>query len=149
MDFYAPLKNLTLQGNFSYIYNRVHAEGRNLDRPMQGQSPYLANATAQYDMDKIGLTTTVLFNRIGRRILLVGGSDQPPVWENPRSVVDFQVAKKVVKNKGELRLNVSDLLNQTAVFYYKEKNEKYQSNDPFFIKRKYGSTITMSFNYNF
>jgi outer membrane receptor for ferrienterochelin and colicin len=149
MDFYTPLKNLTLQGNFSYIYNRVHAEGRNLDRPMQGQSPYLLNATAQYDMDKIGLTTTVLFNRIGRRILLVGGSDQPPVWENPRSVVDFQVAKKVVKNKGELRLNVSDLLNQTAIFYYKEKNEKYQNNDPFFIKRKYGSTITMSFNYNF
>ncbi len=149
LDFYSPLKNFTIQGNFSYIYNRVQSAVNQLDRPMQGQSPYLINATAQYDLEKIGITTTLLFNRIGRRILLVGGDNQLPVWENPRSVMDFQVTKKILKAKGELRLNASDILNQTAVFYYKETSDKYKSTDPFFIKRKYGSTITTTFIYNF
>ena len=149
MDFYSPLKNFTLQGNFSYIYNRVKSEGMDLDRPMQGQSPYLVNATMQYDLDRIGLSTTLLFNRIGRRILLVGGSDQPPVWENPRSIVDFQVAKKMLHTKGELKLNMQDLLNQKAVFYYKDENKKFEVGDPFFIQRKYGTTVTMAFTYNF
>ena len=150
MDFIDNLKNLTLQGNFSYIYNRVQSAGIDLGRPMQGQSPYIINATAQYDIEKIGLNTTLLLNRIGRRILLVGGTQEvPAVWENPRTILDFQIAKKIIKNKGEVKLNASDILNQTAIFYYKNKNEKYQSTDPFFIKRKYGSSITMSFNYNF
>lgn len=150
LDFYSPLKNFTLQGNFSYIYNRVKSEGNQLDRPMQGQSPYLINAAMQYDLEKYGITTTLLFNRIGRRILLVGGtSDQPPVWENPRSVLDFQIAKKVLKSKGEIRLNASDILNQTAIFYYKDENTKYKSTDPYFIKRKYGSNISVTFGYNF
>ena len=149
MDIISSLKNLTLQGNFAYIYNMVQSEGKDLDRPMQGQSPYIINASAQYDLEKIGLNTTLLVNRIGRRILLVGGTDQPPVWENPRTVLDFQIAKKIIKNKGELKLNASDILNRTAIFYYKDKSEKYQNSDPFFIKRKFGSTITMSFNYNF
>ena len=101
------LKNFTAQGNFSYIYNRLKDDGTGrvgLDRPMQGQSPYLINATLQYDLEKYGISSTLLFNRIGRRILLVGGSDQAPVWENARSIVDFQLAKKLNKNKGELKI---------------------------------------------
>ena len=145
------LKNFTLQTNLSYIYNRVKSEGRKgLDRPMQGQSPYLINATLQYDVEKYGITTTALFNRIGRRILLVGGdAGLAPVWENPRSVIDFQIAKKVSKNKGEVKLNVSDILNQQAIFYYKAKDEKYLSTDPFFKKIKAGTNFSLSFSYNF
>ena len=150
LDVIDVLKNVTLQGNFSYIYNRVEADGRaGLDRPMQGQSPYLLNLTAQYDLEKYGLTTTFLFNRIGRRILLVGGDQQAPVWENPRSVLDFQLAKKVMKTKGELKLNVSDILNQRAIFYYKNENTKYKSTDAFFINRINGTNISLTFGYNF
>lgn len=144
------LRNFTFQGNVSYIYNRVSSEGMNLDRPMQGQSPYLVNASIQYDVEKLGLNTTVLFNQIGRRILYVGSSDYPPVWEHPRALLDFQVAKKILKRKGELKLNVSDLLNQVAYYYHDlNDNGKFEkSTDAVSIARKYGTNVSISFSYN-
>jgi TonB-dependent receptor len=144
------LRNFTFQGNFSYIYNRVTSAGTNLNRPMQGQSPYLINATLQYDVEKLGLNTTLLFNQIGRRILYVGSSDYPPVWENPRPLVDFQVAKKILKRRGELKLNVSDLLNRVAYYYHDlNDNGKFEkTTDAISIARKYGTNVSISFSYN-
>lgn len=150
LDFTTALKNFTVHGNLSYIYNRVQSNNTNLDRPMQGQSPYLINLGIQYDVEKLGLSTTVLFNQIGRRIFYVGGSDFPPVWENPRQLVDVQIAKKVLKKKGEIRLNISDLLNQQAYFYHDlNNNKKYDKNggDAFAIGRKYGTNINITFAY--
>lgn len=151
LDFNETLKNFTLQGNVSYIYNRVTSQSTSLDRPMQGQSPYLINAGLQYDIEKIGLNTTLLFNQIGRRIVFVGGSDQPPIWENPRAVLDFQIAKKILKNKGEVRLNLADIFNQQAIFYNDlNDNKKYDKGvDAFAIRRSYGSNVSISFGYNF
>jgi hypothetical protein len=116
---------------------------------MQGQSPYLINATLQYDVEKLGLATTLLFNQIGRRILYVGSSDFPPVWENPRALIDFQIAKKVMKRKGEVKLNISDLLNQVAYYYHDlNNNGKFEkSTDAIAIARKYGTNINISFAY--
>jgi hypothetical protein len=144
------LRSFTFQGNFSYIYNRVTSAGTNLDRPMQGQSPYLINATLQYDVEKLGLNTTLLFNQIGRRILYVGSSDYPPVWENPRPLVDFQIAKKILKRKGELKLNVSDLLNRVAYYYHDlDNNGKFEkTTDAISIARKYGTNVSISFSYS-
>ena len=151
LDFSDALKNFTFQTNLSYIYNRVTSAGTQLNRPMQGQSPYLINASLQYDVEKLGINTTLLFNRIGRRILYVGNNDYPPVWENPRSLFDLQIAKKVMKNKGEVKLNVSDILNQTAIFYHdlNDDGKFTESQDATAIRRKYGSNISISFSYNF
>ncbi|MEO6232635.1 MAG: TonB-dependent receptor [Ferruginibacter sp.] len=151
LDFSQTLKNFTVQGNVSYIYNRVTSQSTSLDRPMQGQSPYLINAGVQYDIEKYGINTTLLFNRIGRRIVFVGGSDQPPIWENPRSVLDFQIAKKIIGEKGELKLNVSDIFNQMAIFYNDlNSNKKYDDGvDAYAIKRKYGTNVSITFGYNF
>ncbi|MEP7163512.1 MAG: TonB-dependent receptor [Ferruginibacter sp.] len=151
LDFNDFFKNFTVQGNLSYIYNRVSGVGADEARSMQGQSPYLINAGIQYDIEKYGLNTTLLFNQIGRRIAFVGGSDQPPIWENPRPVLDFQVAKKILKNKGELKLNVADIFNKAAIFYNDlNDNKKYDKNaDAFAIKRKYGTNVSISFGYNF
>lgn len=151
LDFNSALKNFTVQGNISYIYNRVAGIGVDKARSMQGQSPYLINAGIQYDIEKYGINTTLLFNQIGRRIAFVGGSDQPPIWENPRPILDFQIAKKVLKNKGEIKMNISDIINKQAIFYTDlNDNKKYdKGTDAFAIKRKYGSTVSISFGYNF
>ncbi len=151
LDFNEALKNFTVQGNVSYIYNRVSGIGVNESRPMQGQSPYLLNASVQYDVEKYGLSTTVLFNMIGRRIAYVGGLDQPPIWENPRPVMDLQIGKKILNTKGELRLSVSDLFNTKAIFYNDlDGNKKYnEGKDAFAIKRKYGTNVSLTFGYNF
>jgi hypothetical protein len=151
LDFNSTLKNFTVQGNISYIYNRVKGIGVNESRSMQGQSPYLINAGIQYDLEKYGLNTTLLFNEIGRRIAFVGGSDQPPIWENPRPVLDFQIAKKIMKNKGEVKLGISDIFNKAAIFYNDNNdNKKYDAGtDSYAIKRKYGSTVSITYGYNF
>lgn len=152
LDFDEALKNFTVQGNVSYIYNRVSQIGEAEQRPMQGQSPYLLNLGIQYDLEKLGLNTTLLFNQIGRRIAFVGGTnDQPAIWENPRPVLDLQVAKKVLKERGEVKLNVSDIINKRAIFYNDlDKNKKFNEvKDNFSIKRNYGTNISLSFGYNF
>jgi len=95
LDFAPQFKRFTVAANVSYIYNRVKFAQQSLDRPMQGQSPYLINASLQYDVSEIGLNTTVLFNEVGRRILYVGNEQLPPVWEAPRPLLDIQIAKNL------------------------------------------------------
>ena len=143
------LQNFTLTGNYSYIYSRVK-DTTGLDRPLQGQSPYLVNGGLQYDNEKLGFAANLLYNRIGRRILFVGNEAVSDIWEQPRSLVDLQLSKKILKEKGELKLNISDLLNQRAYFYHDlDGNETYKngSGDRVAISRNYGSNYSISFNY--
>ncbi len=150
LDFANALRNFTFQTNLSYIFNKVNDPDVKIDRPMQGQSPYVINASLQYDIEKAGITTTVLFNQIGRRILYVGNEQVPEIWENPRPLLDFQIAKKVLKEKGEIRLNVSNILNKRAYFYHdldNSKNLELKSSDAIAINRNYGTNIDISFAY--
>ena len=157
LDFTPAFENFTAQGNLSYIYNRIPS----LNRPMQGQSPYLINLGLQYDVEKIGLNTTLLFNQIGRRIYYVGNSasngtpsndSYPPVWEAPRALLDLQIAKKLLKNKkAEVKLNISDLFNRAAKYYHDlNDNGKYdKGSDALAISRKYGTSMSISLGYSF
>ena len=117
---------------------------------MQGQSPYVINIGLQYDVEKAGLNTTLLFNQIGRRILYVGNEQVPAIWENPRPLLDFQIAKKLTNGTGEVTLNISDILNKPAYFYHDLDNSKTfkNSNDAVAIKRNYGTTFSISFGYS-
>ena len=150
LDFISALRNFTLGGNVSRIWNRVTDETTKIDRPMQGQSPYTVNVSLQYDTEKSGWSSTVLFNMIGRRILYVGNDQVPPIWEAPRPLLDFQVAKKIWNNKGELKLNVSDILNRRAKFYHDlNDNGKYDKTDALAIERVTGTNISLTLGYSF
>lgn len=146
------LRHVTVSTNLSYIYSRVKDTTGRVNRPLQGQSPYLVNFGIQYDVEKIGLNTTLLFNQIGRRILFVGNEAVSDIWENPRSLIDLQVAKKVMNQKGEIRLNISDILNLPVRFYHDldgSKDYSITSKDVVAILRNYGTNISLTFNYQF
>ncbi|MEO7767743.1 MAG: carboxypeptidase-like regulatory domain-containing protein, partial [Ferruginibacter sp.] len=119
LDAIDAMKNFTLQANAGYIKSNVKDTLSNINRPLQGQSPYLLNLGLMYDLEKAGLNATLLFNQIGKRIYLVGdipasgGGGAPDIWEASRPVLDFQLGKKIMTNKAEIRLNVSDILNRT------------------------------------
>ncbi len=144
------LRNFTVSGNVSYIHSRVK-DTLSLDRPLQGQSPYLVNIGLQYDVEKVGFSSTLLFNQIGRRILFVGNEAISDIWENPRPLLDIQLAQKILKNKGEIKLNINDILNKRAYFYHDlDQNKKYQSRskDVLAISRNYGTNVSVTFSYN-
>ncbi len=154
LDFANALKNFTFQANVAYIYSRVNDEKFDLDRSLQGQSPYVVNVGLLYDLEKAGFSGTLLFNQVGERIYLVGdksaGAGTPDTYEAPRAVLDLQLAKKLLKNKAEIRLNISDLLNKTQYFYQNigDKTSFQKDKDAYRFTRKFGTTYGITFNYS-
>ncbi|HEX6192168.1 MAG TPA: TonB-dependent receptor, partial [Chitinophagaceae bacterium] len=151
------LQRFYFNGNASVILSEVtlgnlDAAGNKLpstERPLQGQSPYLVNAGFQYDSEK-GSNFSLLYNRIGQRLVLVGNADLGDIYEKPRDLVDFQVSQKVMKKKGEVRITVGDILNQ-AIAAYENRDSKKSFNgstDKIFSSYKPGTTITLGFTYN-
>ena len=147
-------KRFTLQANGSYINSKIDDAALNVNRALQGQSPYLLNTGLLYDIVEKGFNTTLLFNRIGKRIFLVGdiqaGAGSPDVYENPRSLIDFQISKKFADNKAEIRFSISDILNQRQIFYQNNNtNTDYNtSTDAIRLSRKFGTTFGITLNYS-
>ncbi|MGC4101433.1 TonB-dependent receptor [Ferruginibacter sp.] len=153
LDFVHALKNFTFQANAAYIHSRVKDNTKKIDRSMQGQSPYILNLGLLYDIEKYGLNATLLFNQIGERIYLVGDiqGGAPDIYEAPRPVLDFQLAKKLLEKKAELRLNIADILNQKQYFYQNTSSTTsfQKGSDAYRFTRKYGTTYSLTFNYSF
>ncbi len=147
-------KYFTFQANASLINSKIKDENLKLDRQLQGQSPYLVNVGLLYDVAEKGFNATLLFNQIGERIYLVGdmqaGSASPDIYEAPRSLVDFQMSKKILKSKAEIKFTIADILNQEQVFYQNiTTNPKYEKGiDAVRFSRKFGSNFGVSFNYS-
>lgn len=147
-------KYFTFQANASIINSRIKDAGLKLDRQLQGQSPYLVNLGLLYDDVEKGFNATFLFNRIGERIYLVGdmqvGSASPDIYEAPRSLLDFQVSKKLMDKKAEIKFSISDILNQQQTFYQNlGSNPRYEKGiDAIRFARKFGSTFGLSINYS-
>ena len=112
------LKDLSFVFNGAYIHSKVYfPEGSfERNRAMQGQSPYLINTGLFYQNDTKGLSASVLYNRIGKRIETVGvpaqnpNDDIPDIYEMPRNSLDLSFSKKL-GNYVELKAGVKDLLN--------------------------------------
>jgi len=151
LDFSDVLKDFTITGNVSYIYSKVKDSTGTVDRPLQGQSPYLLNFGLQYDLEKAGFRGTLLFNQIGRRIIYVGNEEISNIWEAPRPLLDLQLAKKILNKRGEIRLNISDIINSRANFYHDLDNDKKfttSSKDVLAITRNYGTNLSLTFGYS-
>jgi YD repeat-containing protein len=144
------LKKFTGTANLAYIYNEVDFGSGSLleKRPMQGQSPYVFNIGLEYNPSE-KTTVTALFNQVGRRIYFVGLNEFPSVWEAPRPLFDLQWNQKLMKEKAELRISVTDIFNARAVFYQdQDDNGKFNRNNDFeFRKFNSGTNINISFNY--
>jgi hypothetical protein len=151
------LERLYFNGNASVIFSKVtlgntDASGNKLpatNRPLQGQSPYLVNAGLQYDAEK-GTNISILYNRIGQRLSLVGNTQFSDIYEKPRDLVDLQISQKVFNKKGEVRLTVSDILNQKVMTYQNKNSAKAYNagTDIMFTSYTPGTTFTIGFNYN-
>lgn len=157
LEFISPLlKNIAFFGNYTYInsvvtFNDITAGNKAIkaDRPLQGQSPYLINAGLQYSSTL--LNASLLYNRVGERLTLVGNEEFPNVYERPRNQLDFQLSKKVIAGKGEIKINFADVLNNAFYFYENVDGPSAYKNgvDRIFNSYTPGSTITVGFTYDF
>jgi len=115
------LKNFSLTMNGSYIYSEVQFANvlTERSRPLQGQSPFVVNTSLFYQNDKLGLSSALMYNVMGKRIVVAaqlngGGVVNPDIYEMPRHVIDFTLNKKLGK-KLELKFGIKDLLAQNFV----------------------------------
>ncbi len=151
------LNNLNLFSNLSLINSEVNVKGIDNGVPdtrqMQGQAPYIINAGISYVDNKNNFSSTIMLNRVGHRLYIVGSNIIPNRWENPRSIIDLQFTKSFYKNKLEIRFNIRDLLHQDLIYYYKGTN---RSNNAFDSKvdyvnfeRNFGSSYSFVISYKF
>jgi outer membrane receptor protein involved in Fe transport len=131
-------------------------------RPMQGQSPYVVNIGLQYLNNDLrflkisnvyvfqGLGVSLLYNKIGRRIFLVGSNGYFNVYEAPRDLFDIQISLKLFKN-GELKFNINDVFNQVSVFYQdQDGSKKFEADrDTQISAIRYGTNYSLSLSYKF
>lgn len=153
LDFVSKqLNSFSVFTNVTVSYSEVTLTGsQSVNRPLQGQSPYLINVGLQYDSENENLSGSLLYNRVGQRLALVGNQDFPDIYERPRNQLDLQIAKKIIKNRGELKLTWADMLNNAYYFYENVDSKKAfnSGTDRLFNSFKPGSTITLGFTYDF
>ena len=151
MEAHPFWSNLTLYANASIIRSNVDLSntiGSGVARPLQGQSPYIANAGLYYSKNDFSVSCS--YNIVGQRIYIVGNIQEPNVWENGRHIIDFQVAK-IFKEKFEVKLNVKDLLAQKLIYFQDLNNDrKYTAEaDNTWQEISFGQTVSLSLKYNF
>lgn len=122
------LPNFSLSVNASYIYSKVEFENNlsERSRPLQGQSPFVVNTALFYQNEKSGWSSSIMYNVMGKRILVAAQLNQgevvtPDIYEMPRHVIDFTLNKKIGK-KLELKLGLKDLL---AMNFVTQQNFEY------------------------
>jgi len=82
----------------------------NLNRPMQGQSPYVANVQIGHQAGDGSREATLLYNVSGRRIAAVGVAGQPDIYEEAFRQLDFQYRRNL-GDDWSLKLRLRNLLD--------------------------------------
>lgn len=138
LDFISPssgvLSKLYLSGNFTWLDANVKFKAEDAvdeagnpipvtrDRPLAGQSPYVVNGGLMYAGDAFGMN--VAYNRYGPRITFASPYRTVDEYENSRDMLDVQLSYKFLKQRrAEVKLNISDLLNQEQQFYQNRFDE--------------------------
>lgn len=119
LEFVLPeLRDVYVAGNVALIQSRVTGItgiGTNTERPMQGQSPYVVNASLGYDNPESKLFATALYNVYGPRIVQAGARGLPDIYQQPIHAMDVVVGLQTASG-WKLGLKGSNLLNAQAVF---------------------------------
>ncbi len=113
--------NFYVSANYAYIDSEIQlsTDGpsgqTNNTRPLQGQSPYVANVQVGYDNKDRGISASLLFNKFGKRISEAGTSGRPDIYEQPFNQVDF-VYSHVFARRWKISFKAQNLLDDEVVF---------------------------------
>jgi outer membrane receptor for ferrienterochelin and colicin len=147
LDFFGTsfLDRFTFYSNLAYILGNVTFKGAQINTPLQGQSPYIINASLSYASSNEEFSVSALYNKVGPRLKFraVNGAAFN-IFEMPRDLIDFQLSKKLMKGKAEIKFTVSDILAQPYRWFYKfdsaPANNNFDSSKDKFINSSYLGT---------
>jgi hypothetical protein len=143
------LQNFSMQANYSWIDSNVEVrrgidgfEPTNLERPLEGQASYVANAALNYATPS-GVEAGLFYNRFGERLEAAGGSGIPDIYEQPRNSLDASVAFPLPRGV-RMKLKGSNLLNEPFRF-------EQSANGITLLQREYevGSTFSVGLSWEF
>lgn len=132
--------------NGAIIYSRIQPEDKGTgfifqERPMQGQSPYIVNAGLYYRDAGKGLQMNLLYNIIGRRIMIIGYDEYPDIYEMPRHLAEFTITKSLGRGI-ELKAGVKDIFNQeTLLLQDSNRDGVFDRKTDQVIERYYPGTL--------
>ncbi|KXK57982.1 MAG: TonB-dependent receptor [Chlorobi bacterium] len=116
----------------------------NRTRPLQGQSPYVINATLGYENSSWGTGVTLLYNVFGKRLVVVGTNGIPDTYEQPQNTLDLTIAQKLPAGL-QLKLSAKNLLDSETL-YQQEFRSGSTINSERYLS---GRSISISLGFNF
>lgn len=130
------LRNIVLYGNFTALkayvtpmevnYNAIdpsnplkvtpiETAGKEERRPQTGASNYMVNAGVFYDVKPASFS--LVYNYITNRMFRPDAAFIYSLYERPLESLDAQLAVRFMKQKGEVKLNIGNLLNSSSLVY--------------------------------
>lgn len=108
--------------NFSSVFNLALIKSSvAFDRPLQGQSPYIINMGLFYQNQDRGFMASIVYNRIGKRIIAVGRPSPnewesiPDIYEMPRNECDLSFSKRIGR-RVDFKAGIKDLFGEMAIY---------------------------------
>jgi hypothetical protein len=149
------LSRMTLLFNGALIYSKIRPSESGLgnafrERPMQGQSPFILNTGLYYRDQENGLQVNLLYNIIGRRIMIIGFDEYPDIYEMPRHLAELTITKSIGRYL-EVKAGIKDIFNQENLLLQDANLDgKYdRENDQTIERYKTGSIFNIGISLKF
>ena len=156
MGWLSPaLENLTIGFNASLIESEVEIDDAELaliraifpdakdTRELYGQSPYIINLDATYEVPSWRSTFTAAYNVAGKRLDLVTTGALPDVYEQPSPALDIIITRKFGE-RWTAKLTGRNLLDSA-----REKSFTHNGVTYFYERYNTGRSFSLSLGYDF
>ena len=155
LDFISPaLQYLEIGGNLTLTHSSVSISDDELQqirekvpgaddtRPLQGQSPFLANFDISYDNPESGTTVSAFYNYFSDRLNTIERAGTPNQFEEGRHTIDFTASQRIYGGFST-KLSVKNILNEEFRLIQTFKGQEYENN-----VYQLGRTVSLSFKYD-
>lgn len=139
------LANFYVAANAALIESEIQLDPEqalsvtNTNRPLQGQSEYIANFQLGYENLDRDTSATLVFNTAGERISQVGITGLPDVYEQPFNQLDF-ILSQGFRDRWTFKLRAKNLLDESVEF---------TQGDEIVREYKKGIELSLGFDYSF
>jgi len=146
-------EDFMMGANLGYIYSQAKIPNQQFAmmlvdnptaskfRPLFGQSPYVLNFLLNYNNKDLGLDVNASFHISGKKIVYVLLGNTPNIYEQPRGVLNLNVAKHF-NDLYHIRLSIDNILDAKLVQIQSFKGRTYS-----YRQYSLGRNIWLGFSY--